>query len=313
VTEREPVPRADLAGVLDALGLHARGIAVLKDVPGENGSWLVELAERERAGAQPIVLRRYHDRATLADLAYEHSVLHYLAGAGWVVPEPVGEVIRHENLWYCPTRYVPGLAIRGESIAQRRRRGADLARLHLALRGLDERMGQRPGWRPQHTAVTAHAGIDWDACVSGLAEVAPRLGAWACSAADQVRAGMAAVGACELPVMVVHGDFAEWNVHYSGGRLAGVIDFGLTHLDSRPYELAIARTYRAPQVIDAYRTELVRRGWPLSNLEEAAIEPVYRAFRVDMVGWLMEHSRSTGDYDLAVIERQLARTRTPPP
>jgi hypothetical protein len=40
-----------------------------------------------------------------------------------------------------------------------------------------------------------------------------------------------------------------WNVHYRRGRLAGVIDFGLAHLDSRPWELAVARTYRAPEAI----------------------------------------------------------------
>jgi Ser/Thr protein kinase RdoA (MazF antagonist) len=111
----------------------------------------------------------------------------------------------------------------------------------------------------------------------------------------------------------VHGDFAEWNVHYERGRLAGVIDFGLTHLDSRPYELAIARTYRAPEAIDAYRAELARLGWPLSELEEAAIVPLYRSFRVGMTAWVMEDGRRTGDYDLGMIERQLGRTGTPPP
>jgi hypothetical protein len=70
-------------------------------------------------------------------------------------------------------------------------------------------------------------------------------------------------------------------VHYRYGRLAGVIDFGLTHQDSRPYELAIARTYRALETADAYRGELVRSGWPLSVLEEAAIRPLYHAFRLD--------------------------------
>jgi len=71
-------------------------------------------------------------------------------------------------------------------------------------------------------------GIDWDACAD--------------AAAVQAQQALEAIGARDLPVTVVHGDFAEWNVHYQHGRLAGVIDFGLTHLDTRPYELAIART-----------------------------------------------------------------------
>jgi homoserine kinase type II len=138
----------------------------------------------------------------------------------------------------------------------------------------------------------------------------PRLSAWAHAAAAATRTALTAIGAADLPVTVVHGDFAEWNVHYQRGRLAGVIDFGLAHLDSRPYELAIARTYRAPEATRAYRAELAHGGWPLSELEEAALDPVYRAFRLDMAVWSMDQGRLTGHYDLAAIERQLSRTGT---
>ena len=103
-----------------------------------------------------------------------------------------------------------------------------------------------PAGGRQHQGVTLQTDLDWTACVRALAEVSPRLGAWATVATGQTQEALAAIGADALPVMVVHGDFASWNVHYRHGRLAGVIDFGLTHLDSRPYELAIARTWRAP-------------------------------------------------------------------
>jgi Ser/Thr protein kinase RdoA (MazF antagonist) len=290
------------------LGLRPRRIVTLKDVPRENASWLME-----DAGGGRVVLRRYNDGATPADLAYEHAVLRHLAAEGWVVPDAVGELIRHDGSWYCLTRYVPGRAVRPETPAQRARRGRDLARLHLALRELGPRIGQRPGWRAQHEDVTVHTSLDWAAGLRGLAEASPRHAAWAGAAAAESRAALAAIGAHELPVMVVHGDFTEWNVHYDGGRLAGVIDFGLTHLDSRPYELAIARTYRAPEAARAYRAELARLGWPLTELEEAALGPVYRAFRVDMIAWQVRQGAETGDYDLAMIERQLARTGTAQP
>jgi Ser/Thr protein kinase RdoA (MazF antagonist) len=221
------VPAGVPADVLDVLSLQPRRITALKDVPGENGSWLLELRDGGR-----LVLRRYHAGATPQDLSYEHSVLRYLARAGWIVPEPAGEPVHHEGLWYCPARYVPGEAIGHETSGQRRRRGRDLARLHLALRGLGERIGQRPGWRAQHTGETVHTGIGWDDCVRALTEASPRLGSWAGAAASQARDALAAIGAGDLPVMVVHGDFHEQNVHYEHGQLAGVIDFGLTHLDS---------------------------------------------------------------------------------
>jgi len=294
--------------VLELLGLPRHRVVALKDVPRGNGNWLVETALGQR-----LVLRRYHAGATREDLAYEHAVLGHLAGSGWAVPAAVSEPVFWDDCWYCLTRYVPGEAVRPEDASQRRRRGRDLGRLHLALRGLDERLGQRPGWRPQHTAVCVQAADDWEERVRGLAYVSPRLASWAQAAASRARDSLAALGAADLPVMVVHGDFAEWNVHYEHGRLAGVIDFGLTHVDTRPYELAIARTYRAPQAIDAYRAMLAAGGWPLSELEEAAMTPVYRAFRVGMAAAEMADGRITGHYDLAMIERQLARTGTAAP
>jgi homoserine kinase type II len=296
------------ARVLELLGVRPGTITVLRDVPQGNGNWLAVTPD-----GRCLVLRRYHSGATAPDLSYEHTVLCHLASAGWFVPDPVSELIDHAGSWYCLTRYVPGQAVLHETARQRRRRGRDLARLQLALRDLGRRIGQRPGWRTQHSGITVHADLDWQACVRGLMEVSPRLGSWAYAAAAETRTALATVGAGQLPVTVVHGDFAEWNVHYERGRLAGVIDFGLTHLDSRPYELAIARTYRSPETIAAYRAELARHRWPLSELEEAALEPVNRAFRVGMAAWQLDHGLGTGDYDLAMIERQLSRTGTPPP
>jgi homoserine kinase type II len=294
--------------LLRLLAISPVRVLTLKDVPGENGSWLIE-----RPGGQRVVLRRYHRDATREELRYEHEVLDHLAQAGWVVPQPVGELVRCEALLYCLTRYVPGQAVRDEDADQERRRGRDLAQLHLALRGLAGRLGQRAGWRAQHQGVTQQTAVDWPACVRSLAQVSPRLGAWAQAATEQTTAALADIGADALPVMVVHGDFAAWNVHYQHGRLAGVIDFGLSHLDSRPYELAIARTWRAPAMVEAYRTELARLGWPLSDLEEAAIRPLYHAFRLDQISWPITHGLRTGQYDLAAIERQLGRTGTNPP
>jgi Ser/Thr protein kinase RdoA (MazF antagonist) len=276
-------------------------------VPSGNGNWLVQTA-----GGEPAVLRRHRPSVTAAEIAYEHDVLRHLDAAGWTVPVPVSDLVQHDSAWYCLTRYVPGTAVRPESAGQSRRRGRDLARLHLALRGLAEQIGQRPGFHPQHSDLTTRIDFGWDADVSALEQANPRLAAWAQSAADQVGNALNAAGVSELPLTVIHGDFAEWNVHYQDGHLSGVVDFDLTHLDSRAYELAIARTYRAPEATDGYRTELARSGWPLSDLEEAAIGPVYRAFRLGMAAWEIHHGRETGDYNVPMIERQLSMTGPAP-
>lgn len=296
------------SGVLSLLDVRVKRVTILKDVPRENGSWLVDTLDGER-----VVLRRYHDRSTADEVAYEHAVLRHLSTAGWVVPAPIGKVLRHEGLLFCLTRYVPGTAVRGEPPDQRRRRGRDLARLDLALQDLSEALGQRPGWRAQHSDISVHTDIEWQACLDCFSAREPRLAEWAAEAAAQARAALAEIGADALPLTVVHGDFAEWNVHYEDGELKGVVDFGLTHLDSRPYELAIARTYRSPEAIDAYAEELANRGWPLSGLEWAAIGPVNHAFRVDMVAWELHQGRRTGTYNVEMIERQLQRAGVPPP
>jgi Ser/Thr protein kinase RdoA (MazF antagonist) len=291
-----------LEEVLAESGVRAAHLTVLKDLPYGNRSWLVDTPAGER-----LVLRGYHDRATEEDLLYEHAVLAHLDGRGWLVPSPVADPVHREGLWYCLTRFVGGAARTSESVEQRRRRGQDLARLHLGLRGLDATLGQRPGWRAQHTASTVHTDIDFAASLAEFGSSHPALAEHVGAAAEDAQRRLDAIGAAALPTMVVHGDFHEGNVHYHDNRLVGVIDFGLTHLDSRPYELAIARTYRAPEAADAYRDELARVGWPLSPLEIDAIGPVSRAFRVDMIAWQLDHGARCGAYNIAMIEQQLAR------
>lgn len=301
------VSRELLADVLTAMGSWPADIQVLQEGDHGNCCWLVSRQESE-----PFVLRRYDDRATVQDLTYEHTVMRRLGAEGWVVPVPVGEMVRLERWWWVATRFVPGQAIRTETIEQRRRRGKDLARLHSSLRALSD-MGQRPGWRAQHTSPTVHTSIDWKAVLQAFAGVHPELADWATAAEGDSCRKLLELGATDLPTLVVHGDFHELNVHYDGRGLTGVIDFGLTHVDSRPYELAIARTHRSPEVIGAFREESARLGWPLSDLEEACIEPIRSAFRVDMVAWALDHGARVGEYDLPMIESQLSKTSTPRP
>lgn len=235
---------------LDFLGIAHTGVTTLKDGDErQNGNWLVDTVDGEQH-----VLRRYHDRATSADIAYEHAVLRHLAAAGWVVPAPTGEAVEHGGRWFCVTRHVPGAPVRDESEAQRRRRGRDMAHIDVALRDLGEHLGQRPGWRAQHAGPSVHEDVDWDQCLAALGAHDIRLHDWAATAAAAISAELAAIGAAALPLTLLHGDFAEWNVHYLDGELAGVIDFALSHLDSRPYELAIARAHRSPD------HRVVRRG-----------------------------------------------------
>jgi aminoglycoside phosphotransferase (APT) family kinase protein len=61
----------------------------------------------------------------------------------------------------------------------------------------------------------------------------------------------------------VHGDFASWNLHFEERSLAGVIDFDLTHRDSRAWEFVLARVHEAPGLIDGYQRTATELGIPL--------------------------------------------------
>lgn len=113
-----------------------------------------------------------------------------------------------------------------------------------------------------------------------------------------------------LPRYVVHGDFAEWNLHYEDGRLTGIIDFDLAHSDSRAWEFVIARVHRSPGLVTGYQRTATELGIPLTEAELAAIGPLQRVFRVNMVMAELWSGPRIGRFDVPMIERQLALTGT---
>ncbi len=296
--------------VFDRLGVSAARTRTIPANHGADGNanWHVWPQAGERC-----VLRRYYTGTTAQDLRYEDRILTHLGRQGWRVPEPLSPPIEDAGRWYCLTRHVPGRSRSQETSQQRQQRGADLARLHGALRPLTERIGQRPRWHPLHDGLQVMTAIDWHAGLEALDLAHPALAEWAGVAAISTADELTALGASDLPLTVIHGDFmAEENVHYDRSRFVGVIDFGVAHLGSRPYELISARCYRAPQVRAAYVEELRRHGWPWTDLEEAALVPVFRAFRLSMVAWQLDVGVRTGCFDTAAIETQLAQTGVDP-
>jgi aminoglycoside phosphotransferase (APT) family kinase protein len=301
---------SEIRRVLDRLGVAATRTRVIPENHGPVGAanWHVWPQAGERS-----VLRRYFAGATLEDLQYEHTILTHLSRQGWCVSEPLAPPIEEGGRWYCLTRYVPGRSRRQETAPQCRQRGADLARLHVALRPLAERIGQRPRWRQLDDGLPIMTPTNWRAGLNELSTSHPALAEWAAVAATSTADELAALGATDLPLTVIHGDFmADQNVHYDRTRFVGVIDFGVAHLGIRPYELISARSYRAPELRSAYVDELRRLGWPLSNLEEAALVPVYRAFRLGMVAWHLDAGTRTGCFDTAAIKTQLSQTGVEP-
>jgi homoserine kinase type II len=268
-----------------------------------NGNWHVWTGDGHR-----LVLRRYHTLRTEQDLSYESQVLRHLAARGWSVPAPAAGPLAHGGRLWAATRYVAGRPRQTETPAHREQRGSILARLHGDLRDLE--LGQRPWFYRGCELDLMGAFQEWDAGVLALQAERADLAEWATAAMANAKQEVADRGLSTLPGVIVHGDFAGWNLHFSGSRLTGVIDFDLTHQDSRAWEFVLARMHRTPELIEGYERTAAELGFPLSAAEKEAVEPLERVFRVNMVMAELWGATRTGRFDFEMIERRLSRTGT---
>ncbi|WP_410788387.1 phosphotransferase enzyme family protein [Kribbella sp. C-35] len=291
-----------LADVVHALGLEATRLEPTR--PGDedsvrNGNWHLWTTNGEHR-----ILRRYHLLRTEEDLTYETRVLDHLTARGWCVPAQIAGPIQYDERLWAATRFVPGQPHQDETAAQQSERGEVLARLHADLSDLE--LGSRPGFF-QAADLDAMAEFQgWDRGVDLLRAQRPDLADRAAHAMDGAKELVREHDLLGLPQTIVHGDFASWNLHFDeGGRLAGVIDFDLCHLDSRVWELVIARVQ--PEMLAGYQRAAVE---PLAEHELAAIEPLRVVFRVLMVMAELWNGRQAGRFDDDMIDRQLAEVRS---
>jgi len=241
------------------------------------------------------------------DVEYEAAVMRYAADAGWPVPVPLRPSLSSGDRLFSLHTYLPGRALSVEAAAQQHRRGVLLARLHHDLRGHASEVGQRPSWFVLHDLEALRAAVEWKEGLDALRGIRPALVAPVEAAMASVQLDLTAVAAGALPATLAHGDFTRWNLLYSAGTVSGVIDWDLTHLDSRSADLAMARATRNRAVLDGYREEAERLGWPLSPAEEAALAPLDAAMRLGIIGWELLGLRHAGEIDDGFVERQVQR------
>lgn len=291
-----------LADVVHALGLEPTRLEPTR--PGDedsvrNGNWHLWTTEGEHH-----ILRRYHLLRTEEDLTYETRVLDHLTARGWCVPARIAGPIQYDGRLWAVTRFVPGQPHQDETAAQQAERGEVLARLHVDLRDLD--LGSRPGFFQAADLDAMGEFQGWDRGVDLLREQRPDLADRAVQAMHGAKELVQEYDLLGLPQTIVHGDFASWNLHFDDDdRLAGVIDFDLCHLDSRVWELVIARAQ--PDMLAGYQRAAVE---PLADHELAAIEPLRVVFRVLMVMAELWNGRQAGRFDEVTVDRQLAAIRS---
>jgi Ser/Thr protein kinase RdoA (MazF antagonist) len=208
---------------------------------------------RVRAGREVYVLRRYAAAPLVAEsAAWEQALVDDLAALGWPVarstapPRQLGD--GHWLLMHHLAGREIGRARTGS--ATYRRVGAILARLHLDIERMPRRP-QRPGWGP-----FTHAHLPVAGGLARRGQLLARLQRAAPDIAARYRPALEALEARDLPAIfageplhAVHADFAPWNLLQRGGRLSGLLDFDIGHVDVFALDVAMARRgYHDPLV-----------------------------------------------------------------
>ena len=226
---------------------------------GHHQSWRCR-----RPGGEPVVLRV---RPPLGEVSYEHRVAARLDESGWPVPVLVDEPITVEGGLWGLFRWLPGVhRTDAGSPEEQRDRGALLAEIHDTTSGFLD-LGQRPGCVEAHDVV-ADPTLDDNLAAYGVwFPDEARLMAWHL---ERARARFAELPVDAAPRVVLHGDFASWNLLYEDGRMTGVLDLEATHVNLAVADFALSWRGDADEVVLAYD-----RRRPLDELDWELLTPVW--------------------------------------
>lgn len=223
-----------------------------------NENWLV--AQRESR----LVMRGYAIEP-LGDIRYELEVLRRLYILGWPVPYAIDEPLSYGGRTWCLFTWLPGTC-RVASMVEQRARGRLLAELHHAMVHLAD-LGQRDGCCLADELIDDH---ELTASLRAYEQIYPAEGhimRWHLERAQQAFLDAAKE---TVETLVLHSDFATWNLLFDGERLTGILDFEGTHLNYRVADFALSWRGDQDEVIQGYQD--VQQ---LSDMEQALIVPVF--------------------------------------
>lgn len=226
-----------------------------------NEHWLVE------RGAAHFVLRGYAAEQ-LGDIAYELAVLRRLHAMGWPVPELVDDPLQCGGRKWCLFTLLPGTP-RVRSPEEGRARGRILAELHASTVHLVD-MGQRDGYSMSDALICGPELLDAVRAYEAIRPAEGHLLRWHL---DRAREAIAGAETDTANLLVVHGDFAPWNLLFDGDKLTGVLDFEFTHLNYPVADFALSWRGTYDEVIDGYQ-----EARPLSDREIEMVVPVFWAW-----------------------------------
>jgi len=214
---RALLARYSVGGLVSAKGI-AEGV--------ENSNYLVE-AEGGR-----FILTLYEKRVDAADLPFFLALLDHLADRGRPVPRALADRTGQQIQTVagrpaCLIEFLPGVSLTEPSPAEAYAAGAELGRMHLALRDFPLTRANALGPAGWHRLARR--------CGDQLDAIAPGLGA-------RVRDELAFLDAHwprALPRAVIHADLFPDNVLMLGERVTGLIDFYFSCTEIRAWDLAV--------------------------------------------------------------------------
>ena len=248
--------------------LERFGLRVVAPLGGRlNLHWLVE-ARRER-----LVLRRWWQPADEID--YELRLLARIAALGWPVAPAVAGPIKVDGYVWSLASFLPGDPPSDRySIAEQRARGRLLAEFHADLAQLGD-FGQRGMWRRCEQILRDPTLDDLLTDHERQQPEEIQILRWHL---HRARARVEGLALHDRPGIVVHGDFAPWNLRFIDGHLSGILDFELAHWDHRIGDFALAWRGKYDDVIHGYAEVS-----PLEPEEWELLTPLWWAFLIDVI------------------------------
>ena len=224
-----------------------------------NQHWLVE------TDSSRLVLRGYPEDQ-VQDVWYEHEVMRRLHQLGWpvatVVEDPISAA---DRLWSLFT-LLPGAPRVDKGPDERRDRGRLLAELHESTSALAD-MGQWRGFRKADEIVHDPTLVE---AIREYERIRPSHGHIMRWHLDKVRRAFEPIELDDAETIVLHSDFAPWNLLFVDGKLSGVLDFESTHLNYRVSDFALSWRGHQDEVVEGY--EEVH---PLSDFDQNLLCPAY--------------------------------------
>lgn len=270
--------------------LNKFGVTIIAHLSTQtNQHWLAELEGKR------VILRRFGSKS-ICDINYELSVLEKIADLGWPVAPAISEPVEIDGYIWCLFPFLEGEPPSNhDQRAEQRTRGRLLAQFHADLAKLGS-IGQRENWRRCEEILKDQR---LDRILSENASLYQEevdILKWHL---DRARNRVERLDLEGQPGMLIHGDFAPWNLRYKNGHLSGIIDFELAHWDHRVGDFNLSWRGKYDEVIRGYN-EIS----PLEPIELEMLTPVWWASLIDgACRHLAAGTRDDGWYLKKLLER----------